>query len=148
MDGVSHRWAVQHLLLGVKLVAHQGDSRRRGPYGRSSVPPAGFFFLFKDRDVQSPRPTPATSSPSVAAVRLRHIPRRPPQLPWSPTSSSLDVCGCACCDIFGLSADGAARSAAAVARKAQPRINFFGCYENSTNNQGAGTSGSVVQNLW
>ena len=80
------------IFLGVNLVAHQGDSRRRGPHGRSSVPPAGFFF-FQDGDVQRSRPTPATASPCVAAVRQRPIPRRPPQLPL-PMLCHILVTGC------------------------------------------------------
>ena len=138
------------IFLGVNLVAHQGDSRRRGPHGHSSVPPAGFFSFFKTRTCSArgrpPRPhhralPPSASGPSPAA-------RHSCLYPCSATSSSLDVCGCACCDICGLSADAAARSAAAVARLAQPHIKFFGFYENSTKNQGGGTSGPVVQNLW
>ena len=81
------------IFLGVNLVAHQGDFRRRGPHGRSSVPPAGFFFFFQDRDVQRSRPTPATASPCVAAVRQRHSPRRPPQLPL-PMVCHILVTGC------------------------------------------------------
>ena len=40
------------IFLGVKLVAHQGDYRRRGPHGRSCNTHAGIFFFLKDRDVQ------------------------------------------------------------------------------------------------
>ena len=100
-----------------------------------------FFSFLKtgmcSASIRPPRPHRRALPPSACGTSPA---RRSCLYPWSITSSSLDVCGCACCDICGPSADAAARSAAAVARLAQPRINFFGFYENSTKNQGGGTS--------
>ena len=81
------------IFLGVNLVEHQGDSRRRGPHGRSSVPPAGFFSFFKtgtcSARVRPPRPHHRALPPSASGPSRR----RPPQLPL-PMLCHILVTGC------------------------------------------------------
>ena len=113
--------------------------------------PLPLFFFFQDRDVQRSRPTPATASPCVRCHRPPAAYPPPPATLAAFTHALPHPRHWMCADVHAaiyMFADAAARSAVAVARLAQPRINFFGFYENSTKNQGDGTSGPVVQNLW
>ena len=74
------------IFLGVNLAAHQGDSKRCGPHGRSSVPPAGFFLFSRPgcaalasdpRDritVRCRRPPAAYPSPPATAAFTHALP--------------------------------------------------------------------------
>ena len=68
------------IFLGVNyLVAHQGDSRRRGPHGRSFLPPT-VFFLFS----RPGRATLASGPRDRITVRCRRPPAACPPPPATP----------------------------------------------------------------